>query len=189
MIKADTPNLWEIRQNLGVVKTNALIVYALACVAELVNIERNLSEPQMMELAEDILTDYGYFKLEEIKYILKRAVKSEKLFARLDYNIVMGWFKAYDAERTEHCMDISDQAETEVTNRVSAPEDEDAIPWEEYVAMLRDRAGQGDTEAANRLSDIEQFSSINQNSTANEKDRKTAFKTWLYREYLPGRKR
>lgn len=188
MIKADTPNLWEIRQNLGVVKTKALIVYALACIAELVNIERNLSEPQMMELAEDILTDYGYFKLEEIKYILKRAVKSEKLFARLDYNIVMGWFKIYNDERTEHCMDISDQELTQIENE--AIENANAVSWNEYIEDLQDRATQGDQDAIFKL---EQYMAVSNGRNPIEKavddyKRELDFKQWFYNDYLKNKR-
>lgn len=187
MIKADTPNLWEIRENLGIVKTKALIIYALACVAELVNIERNLNEPQMMELADDILTDYGYYKLEEVKYILKRAISSEKLFARLDYNIVMGWFKAYDVERTEHCIDISDQEETEKANRVEISDN--AMSYEQYIAYLQEKADNGDKDAAGRLEELTGFQSELTALLTPEQQRQKEieFKKYFFTEYLKGK--
>ena len=101
MIKADTPNLWEIRNHTDHPTAIGIIVLALLYTARLVNVESNLNEDQIGEIANDVLNDYGYLKVEEVKYILKTAVRTKKIFGRLDYNVVMEWFEEYDSKRTE----------------------------------------------------------------------------------------
>ncbi len=182
MIKADTPNLWEVRNSIGETKTRAVVVYALAWLAQLVNVERNLTDVQIGEIASDMINDYGYFKVEEIKYIFKRAVKSEKFFGRLDYNIVMGWIKDYDNERTEHCIDISNQEETEKSNRISVVEN--AVTWNSYINSLWNLALYADEQAVEYLSMIEDdISPIAQIKDAQHSN-KLGFKQYYFNEYL-----
>jgi hypothetical protein len=168
---------------IGDVKTKAIIIYAIAWMAELVNVDRNLTEPQILELSSDILRDYGYIKVEELKYILKRGVKS-KIYARLDYNVVMNWFKDYDNERTEIAMDISDQESSQQENDITvAP---DSITWGQYLERLQRLSQQGDATATARLDEInnppQQKLTLITNEQRHQRD--VAFKTWYYREYL-----
>ena len=62
MVKADTPNLWTIRNNIGRVKAIAILVNALVQTARLINVENNLTEAQIGELANDIVDEYGFLK-------------------------------------------------------------------------------------------------------------------------------
>lgn len=188
MIRADTPGLWEIRQHLGIVKTQALIVYALACMAEFVNIDRNLTQPQMMQIAEDVIADFGYMKLEEVKYILKNSVRTEKIFARIDYNIVMEWFRKYAAERAEHCEAISHNADFDLRQSLSLPAD-DAISFDVYVATLERKAACGDTSAKDRLRLIEDLSRDRRRhqSASQAHENELAFRQY-YHNYLRSKK-
>lgn len=150
MIEADTPNLWEIRANVNHETAIAVIVIALIHTARLVNIENNLNETQIGEIANDILNDYGYLKVEELKHVLKTAVRTQKIFGRLDYNVVMGWFADYDNERTAKAMSISDCEDAK-----EQPKSTTAISYEEYISRLKALAEQGDTKAIEKLRQIE----------------------------------
>lgn len=170
MIKAETPNLWQLRQLMGGVKTKAVVIYALAWLSELVNVERNLTEAQVGEIAADVIEEYGYLKVEEVKYILKTAVRENKLFGRLDYAVVMKWFEDYSSVRTGHCIEISDQEATQEANQmVISP---DAVPFDDYLASLRDKAGNGDKNAKEKLDEIERMSQMPKLLSAEEKHRK-----------------
>lgn len=173
MIEADTPNLWEIRNHTDHATAIGIIVIALIHTARLVNIEANLNEAQIGEIANDVLEDYGYLKVEELKYILKTAVKTQKIFGRLDYNVVMGWFEEYDAIRTEEAMSISD-CEAAHENGPS----EDAISFEAYAALLRDKAAAGDKEAQGKLESINQMLAMRATMVSKEQAReeKIAFR-------------
>lgn len=151
MIKADTPNLWSIRNNLGRVKAIAILVNALVQTARLINVENNLTEAQIGELANDILDEYGFLKPVEVKAVLKRGLRS-KIFGRLDYNIVIEWFDDYVCERTAIAMDISDQDEIQAQNKPVT--DASAVGWEEYLLMLKERAKRGEKAAQDILAQV-----------------------------------
>lgn len=183
MIKADTPNLWEIRNDLGEAKAKAILVTALIHLARLVNVERNLTDEQIGEIANDTINEYGYLKVEEIKYIFKKAVKKEKVFGRLDYNVVMGWIDEYDRQRTDLCIDISNQRDSEEESRVTATDD--AISFEGYRKGLSERAKNGDEAAVELLADMgNQNASTMKLMTAEERHQKELdFKSYYY-QYL-----
>lgn len=151
MVKADTPNLWVIRNHLGRVKAIAILVNALVQTARLINVENNLTEAQIGELANDILDEYGFLKPVEVKAVLKRGLRS-KIFGRLDYNIVIEWFDDYVCERTSVAMDISDQNETQAQNKPVT--DASAVGWEEYLLLLKERAKRGEKAAQDTLAEV-----------------------------------
>lgn len=184
MIKADTPNLWEMRLTIGHVKTKAVVITALLWLARLVNVERNLDEPQIAEIAEDIINEYGYLKAEEIKYIFKQSMRKNKIFGRLDYNVVMGWIDEYDNHRTDLCIDLTEQQDSETDSRVSISEG--AVSFEEYKAALTCRAEEGEGKAAELLSEINNpKESTMKLLTAEEKHQKELdFKQFYYNHYL-----
>lgn len=155
MIKSESPNLWELRRLIGAVKTKAVIVYALAWLSELVNVERNLTEMQIGEIANDIIEEYGYMKPEEIKRVLKQGARSNQIYGRLDYSVVMKWLEDYDAVRTEHCIDISNQEETSAANRIA--DDPEAVTLEVYTEKLRAMAKDGDGNAKAKLAEAEEM--------------------------------
>lgn len=151
MVKADTPNLWTIRNNIGRVKAIAILVNALVQTARLINVENNLTEAQIGELANDILDEYGFLKPVEVKAVLKRGLRS-KIFGRLDYNIVIEWFDDYACVRTRAAMNIADQEETQAQNQPVS--DTSAIGWEEYLLLLKERAKRGEKAAQDILSGV-----------------------------------
>lgn len=137
----------------GDVVVHAILIYALNELKDLINVGKNLTNPQISFIASRLIEKYGYWKIEEIKYVLYRAVEREKLFDRLDPNIVLGWFADYDDERTEEAMRISDQEEAQQANQIT--ERPDAVSFEGYVESLRCKAENGDKDAKERLDEIE----------------------------------
>lgn len=152
MIEADTPTLWDLRGQIGHAATIAIIVMAFTHAARLVNLDKNLTNEQIGEAANDILESYGHMKVEEIKYLLKRALRTQNVYGRLDYNVLMNWVGQYDAERTEEAIRISEQTELQELN---APDPQsEVMGYDEYVANLRIRA-KTDDDAAAILKDID----------------------------------
>ena len=80
-------------------------------------------------------------------------MECEKLFDRLDPNIVLGWFADYDAERTEESMRLSDQKEAEARAKIKP--DDNAISFVEYRKTLEERAASGDSEAVGLIEAVE----------------------------------
>jgi len=187
MIEADTPTLWELRKSLGHAATIAILVKAFIHAAKLVNLDKNLTIEQIGEAANDTLEGYGCLKVEEIKYLLKRALRTQNVYGRLDYNVIMTWVERYDAERTEEAMRISDQEAAQLMNEIK--EAPNAISFEQYLINLEKRA-KTDKKAAERLADIKSMQA--QKSmllSAEEKAKKDHdFKMWRTFKYLFGNK-
>lgn len=183
MIEAYTPNLWELKREIGMVKTKAILVMALLWLARLVNVERNLTEVQIGELAADILESHGYLKVEEVKHILKQAVKREKIYGRLDYNIVMGWFDAYADTRAEECRRLSEAEDTRRYSGAYTPP-AGAISLSEYLALTRAQAEAGDKEAAQRLAEaIDPTEAVKQVPPVSSREKEDDFKAFR-RQYV-----
>lgn len=185
MIESDTPNLWELRRYTNHATTVGIVVIALTHTARLVNVENNLNETQIGEIANDIIEDFGYLKVEEIKHVLKTAVRTKKIFGRLDYNVVMEWFEEYAIERTDEAISISNCKEAK--ENLLSP---DAITFDVYMARLWDIAYYADPEAVEKLAEMtDRTSSRLTLLTEEEKHRKNVeFKQYYYNNYLKGKK-
>lgn len=152
MVSAQTPTLAKIKNEVSLADIRALISIAVCEVCDFFNVGKNMNDAQIALTVDLIIGRFWYFKLEEIKYCFRRAMMREKLFDRLDGNIIIGWLREYDAERTEEAMRISDQEASLLHNQVR--EEPDAVSYEEYLADLRVRA-KTDKKAAEILHDIE----------------------------------
>lgn len=189
MIEADTPTLWELRRQLGHPSAVAILVNAFIYAAKLVNLgdKQNLTDEQIGEAANDIIEQYGFLKVEEIKFLLKRALRSKEFYGRFDYNVLMNWVAEYDAERNEEAIRASDQKESQQANQISdSPE---AVSFREYIAALEQRAAT-DKEAAAKLADIRAMQERSATlQSAEEKDKRHhEFKMWKTFDYLAGKK-
>lgn len=185
-ILLEQPNLAQLQLLIpkhGDMAVKLIIMHALKEVRDFFNVGKNLSNTQVTITAELIMSQYWYFKIEDIKLCLRRAMFKEKLFDRLDGNIILGWFMEYDAERTEEAMRISDQRESQEQNEPK--ECPDAVSYQTYLDKLRERA-KTDTEAADILDSIDnpppQRLTLLTNEERERKDHE--FRTWRTFDYL-----
>lgn len=186
MVAAQTPTIAKIKNEVSEGDIRALLTIAVAEVCNFFNVGKNMNDAQIALTVDLIIERFWYFKLEEIKYCFRRAMMHEKLFDRLDGNIILGWLQAYDAERTEEAMRLSDQEATERMNRqVDNP---DGISFAEYVAKLEQRSAT-DESAAKRLADIQAIMQTpNATSKEEQQQKEHDFKLWKNFKYLLGKK-
>lgn len=156
MVAAATPTLAKIKNEASETDARALLYIAVCEVCDFFNVGKNMNDTQIGVTVDLILELFWYFKLEEVKYCFRRAMARGKLFDRLDGNIIIGWLREYDAERTEEAIRLSDQRASEEQN--AAYDNPDAVSFERYTEILRERAASGDEDAAARLKDIEEGS-------------------------------
>lgn len=187
MIEADTPTLWDIRRTLGHPAAAAILVNAFIHAAKLVSLDKNLTQEQIGEASNDILENYGYLKVEEVKFLLKRALRTQSLYGRLDYTVIMQWVAQYDSERTEEAIRISEQKASQELNEPRVRPD--AVSYETYLFRLRERA-KTDKEAAELLEGIENPPPQRLTLLTDEERAKKEhdFKTWRVFNYLQGDK-
>lgn len=188
MVAAETPTLAKIKNDISLNDCRALLSIAICEVCDFFNIGKNMNDTQVALTVDLIIEEFWHLKLEEIKFCLRRAMRNEKLYDRLDGNIIIGWLRAYDNERTEEAMRISDSEAARQAN--SADENADAVSYEEYLQDLATRA-KSDNRAASLLSEIENPApgrmQLASSETRHEKD--VAFKQWFYRQYLNDKQR
>lgn len=184
MVAAQTPTLAKIKNEVSETDARALLYIAICEVCDFFNVGKNMNDTQIALTVDLIIERFWYFKLEEIKYCFRRAMMCEKLFDRLDGNIIIGWLREYDNERTEEAMRISDQEEA--VSDVSSP---DGISYEEYLARLEIRA-KTDKDAAAIFHDIKDSTRRNpQILSSDERNKRDhEFKKWRTFNYLKGKK-
>lgn len=187
MVAAQTPTLAKIKNEVSLADVRALLSIAICEVCDFFNVGKNMNDAQIALTVDLIIERFWYFKLEEIKHCLRKAMMREKLFDRLDGNIIIGWLTEYDNERTEEAMRISEQRETQQVNETA--DRSDAVSFEDYVADLRSRA-EKDGNAAELLKEIDNPSPKGLNLLTNEEraQKDHDFKMWRTFNYLLGKK-
>lgn len=153
MVVAQTPTLAKIKNEASETDARALLYIALCEVCDFFNVGKNMTDTQIAVTVDLILESFWHLHLEEIKYCFRRAMMREKLFDRLDGNIIISWLMQYDAERTEEAMRISEQQAVAEENALP-PSSSDAVTYDDYVASLRERAAT-DPVAAKLLDEID----------------------------------
>lgn len=187
MVAAQTPTLARIKNEASETDARALLYIAICEVCDFFNVGKNMNDTQIAVTVDLILESFWHLRLEEIKFCFRRAMKREKLFDRLDGNIIIGWLRDYDAERTEEAMRISDQEARQQINEIKiAPS---AIDFGEYLTLLGERA-KTDKKAAEQLADIKAMRAQKPMLlSAEEKAKKDHdFKMWRTFKYLFGNK-
>lgn len=186
MVRRKTPTLADIKNSASETDLRALLYIAICEVCDFFNVGKNMNDVQIATTVDLIIENYWHLRLEEIKFCLRRAMRREKLFDRLDGNIILGWIGAYDDERTEEAMAVSEEEDTKMQQAEEAGE---PVTFEEYIAQLRSRANNGDGEAKERIADIEQFRSVgNTKVSSREMNNSQDFKKYFYCEYLKNKK-
>ncbi len=183
MVEARTPTLAKIKNEASETDARALLYIAVCEVCDFFNVGKNMNDLQIGITVDLILESFWYFKLEEIKYCFRRAMVREKLFDRLDGNIILGWLRDYDEERTKEAMRISEQRESQEANELK--ENPGAVTFREYMAALEEKA-RTDKDAAKRLKEINELPAANVIPVSREdRERKTReFQMWKQFNYL-----
>jgi len=145
-----------IKNKTSLTSVRALISLAICEVCDFFNVGKNMNDSQIALTADLIIENYWYLKLEEIKYCFRRAMRRERLYDRLDGNIILSWIQAYDDERTEEAMRISEQEDSQAAlSPCSGPA---SVSLEEYCGLLSSQALNGDESARRQLEEIKGMS-------------------------------
>ncbi len=189
MVKAQTPTIAKIKNDASEADARALISLAICEVCDFFNVGKNMSDMQIALTADMIIESFWHLKLEEIKFCFRRAMRTEKLYDRLDGNIILGWLEAYDAERTEEAIRVSDQEASMEANALPPPAPE-AMTYQEYVGALEEKARAGDAEASAKLGEIRGLEAQKARlfSAREEREKELGFNQYFYRQYLPSKK-
>ena len=184
MVASKTPTIAKIKNKISLNDARALLSIAICEVCDFFNIGKNMNDTQIALTVDLIIESFWYMKLEEIKYCLHRAMMREKVFDRLDGNIIIGWLREYDSERTEEAMRVSEHEETLSWNE-NRP-DSSAVTFEEYQKMLRQRDDDTAREILASMPPEEEGSGRKRKRTK-EEERKFKFEYEIWKQnYLRG---
>lgn len=93
--------------NKGMERAEALLAISIAIleVKDWFNVKGNLTDRQVKLLAEMILDNPAFYDLSvgNIKACFRERMMNEKVYDRLDGNIIMGWLKRFKAEMGDAC--------------------------------------------------------------------------------------
>lgn len=143
------------------------------------NVKGNMNEVQIALTSEMILDHPAFYDLTlgNIKACFRQRMMSEKLYDRLDGNIIIGWLREFKSEMADYCYSVKSEQRTDDTP--------DAISHEVYKEMLRARAQSGDKEASAILVEYEKRSRI----PTEEESRRKELEFFKYKtEYLKKQK-
>lgn len=102
IFNADLPAISSIKKAYGADFTQAYIETWIVNVCEFLNIGKNMNPNQIYDTAELIAEDFHYLTVADINLVFKRAKLGRygQIFDRLDGQVILGWFRSYDHERT-----------------------------------------------------------------------------------------
>lgn len=174
LIASKTPTLAKIRNNVSLTDARALVSLAICEVCDFFNVGKNMTDRQIAVTADLILERYWYLHLEEIKYCFRRAMMRERIYDRLDGNIIMSWLEDYDKVRTETAMQASDQELLQAENEIAEPR-QGTMSYAEFKDLLQERAKsiEADAELLAQLQEIEKAQTPQEIA-----DKEGEFKRW-----------
>ena len=166
---ASVPTLSQIRRVNGFANVIAVLTLAIHEVKEWFNVKNNITHDQEALTAELILDDENLYDLTlgNIKACFRQRMKSEKLYDRLDGNIIISWLRQFKSDMAEHCETVN-EGKDRIRQREESAGDAGAITHATYMAMLEARANDGDKEAKAILDDYRRRARIKSNEQTRE---------------------
>lgn len=130
-LDGSTPAISTVTKYMGPEVSKDAVIQIIAEAAALLNIGKNLQPHQIEFLAEDILQDWFYLTIGEVRYIMQQGIRNRwgNIYDRLDVETVMGWIGQYDAIRTE-------TVERRAQKAASAESTANAAPMPESLKKL-----------------------------------------------------
>lgn len=112
------------------------------------NVKGNMNAKQIKITAEMILDNPGFFDLTlgNIKACFRQRMMGEKIYDRIDGNIIIGWLRQFKSDMADWCENFNLGRDRE-RERKEMSGGAGAISHNAYLAMLEARANDGDQEA------------------------------------------
>lgn len=119
------------------------------------NVKGKMTAPQIKLTAELILDNDSFYDLTlgNIKACFRERMVTEKLYDRLDGNIIISWLRQFKSDLADHCENVNIGRERQ-RQREESRDGAGAISHATYMAMLEARANDGDTDAQRTLDEI-----------------------------------
>ena len=102
-LKSDMPKLSVLKKETSEQKVIDLIITWILDLNEFLNLSRKMTESQIEQTAEMLLTDFHYFNIADVNLVFQNAKKGRygALYESLDGMKIYTWFEQYAKERSE----------------------------------------------------------------------------------------
>lgn len=130
------PTLATVKKYHGPEAVKDAVIEIVAQSAALLNVGKNLKPHQIEFIAVEILQEFYWLNVGELRYIMKQGVRGEygEVYDRIDTIVVFGWIEKYLEVRTEIAANMAMRAEAEQAAAEKAkPQSHTAIPMPEAV--------------------------------------------------------
>lgn len=101
-VSSDVATLATIRKYMGEESAKDVLIETIGFASGLLNIGKNLQPHQIDFLADEILREWYWLKISEMKFVMLEGVRGNygELYDCLDFRTVMQWLAKYDEQRT-----------------------------------------------------------------------------------------
>lgn len=163
--------LSHIKRSLSRNDQTMILSTMISEVNDFFNVRGNMSTKQIKLTAELILDNPAFYDLTlgNIKACFRQRMMKEKLYDRLDGNIIICWLREFKSDMSDHCETVREGFDR-VVQREEIAGDAGAVSHKAYIAMLENRAGSGDREAAKILSEYKKRSRIGSPDEQHDKE-------------------
>lgn len=110
------PSLVKCKTELGVMRLRAVLVSIITDLALSFNVGANMNQDQVAETVDDIIQDYYYLKLDDLKLCFKNGKRERygKIY-RLDESVILSWLDKYVEDRFNSAEQSSGTAHASTT--------------------------------------------------------------------------
>ena len=125
------------------------------------NVKGNMDRKQIKLTAELILDNPNFYDLTlgNIKDCFRQRMMSEKIYDRLDGNIIISWLRDFKSRMADHCETVNEGLDR-IRQREESGGNAGAITHAAYMAMLEARANDGNKDAESTLDEYRKRSKI-----------------------------
>lgn len=135
------PSIALLKKNFEQPRISAAIQLQILDVLEFFNLKSSMNERQITQTADLILDSYYWITLSDISLCFKQAKLGEygKLYAAIDGQVILLWFKVYTADRASQAEDLAENEHSErKTQKVKfAPEIIEAIKQVDTITEVK----------------------------------------------------
>lgn len=146
---SNVPSLGQIQRENGFTNALAVLTFAINELKEWFNVKNNIT-PEQAAMTAELILDYPPFadlSLGNIKACFRQRMMTEKLYDRLDGNIIISWLREFKSQ----------MAEAIYTQHLNQDKTQEAqgnsygVSLNDYTSMLEQRAADGDLTAQEAL--------------------------------------
>lgn len=135
-----SPSIIEMEIELGAIVLRAHMVKWFNSFIQFYSTNGTMNDLQVADTINLVIEEYPHYKQEDFKLFFKMAKKGMfgQVFGRMDGEVILSWFKAYDKHRDTMAQNESIK-EAERFKKLSQEDNPTGITYEEYLQLKKSK--------------------------------------------------